>query len=305
MKVIIRPLLCLVALPILSCRGSTESTSSEIIFLTDHYQRFVDATGASDGGDVAELYGRWIKEPICTEHFQTSEYGFLVRTQFEPPIIDVTALERSLRRVEASRESIASAIAAAIARLDKDFDPGDLTFYILPPHPQNAPLIVAMKGVIGMTAGSTQILLTVEPDVPGWQKMLEYAVAHEFSHAYWTRTRFNETAPWTLLDYLVFEGKADHLAQHYYPDVVAPWTQALTAKQTSELWTRIQPELASQDFDRQVAVMFGAHGFPTWGGYTLGFDIVQTALRDSDLSPEERTMLDAQRILEMSAYTTR
>lgn len=45
-------------------------------------------------------------------------------------------------------------------------------------------IIQGMTGIMGLTAGSKQIILTIEPDIIGLENMLEYAVAHEYKHAY-------------------------------------------------------------------------------------------------------------------------
>tara|TARA_B100000809_G_scaffold143752_1_gene141300 strand:- start:3986 stop:4321 length:336 start_codon:yes stop_codon:yes gene_type:complete len=98
-----------------------------------------------------------------------------------------------------------------------------------------------MISIMGLTAGSKQIILTVELDILGWENMLEYTVAHEFNHAYWTKLNYEKSTNWTLLDYLVFEGKGDYFAHSLYPSVIAPWTVALNENQISDLWNKIKP----------------------------------------------------------------
>jgi uncharacterized protein YjaZ len=133
--------------------------------------------------------------------------------------------------------------------------------------------------------------------------MLEYAVAHEFNHTYWTKLNFGKSAKWTLLDYLVFEGRADYFAHLLYPKVVAPWTIALTENQKSDLWTKIKPNLQSEDIRYQMEVMFGSGNYPVWGGYSIGHDMVVTALTNSkNLKAVKWANFEAGKILALSNY---
>lgn len=164
-------------------------------------------------------------------------------------------------------------------------------------------IIQGMSGIMGLTAGSKQFILTIEPDILGWENMLEYAVAHGYNHAYWTNENFGKSTKWTLLDYLVFEGRADYFAHMLYPDVIAPWLMALTETQKSDLWNNIKPNLQSEDIGYQMEVMFGSRNYPAWGGYSLGYDIVLSALANNkDLKAVSWTNLEADKILELSKY---
>lgn len=164
-------------------------------------------------------------------------------------------------------------------------------------------MIEEMSGIMGLTAGSKQIILTVEPEIPGWENMLEYAVAHEYNHAYWTNVNFGKSTKWTLLVYLVFEGRGDYFAHLIYPNVIAPWTMALTENQKSDLWNKIKPNLQSEDISYQMEVMFGSEKYPVWGGYTVGYDMVRTAVTNNKkLKADNWTNLASEKILEQSKY---
>jgi uncharacterized protein YjaZ len=302
MRNVLKLALCSVALSIGSSWSWGQRDSHAIVFLTSDYRAFVAAAQGKDDKAKAGLHRKMIQTAMCAQHFADSEYAAIVGESFTRPIMDLEDLEQALERVEAEKAGIEEGVTAALARCREDFDTGELTFYILPPHPENAVIIQRMQGVMGLTAGSRKILLTVDPSVEGWAAMLRYAVAHEFGHVYWTRRKFSATAPWTLLDYLVFEGRGDYLARRYYPEISAPWTQALDEKRKAGLWKRVEPELGNEDFNFQLAVMFGSPEYPAWGGYSLGFDIVRTALEKSGLEPREWMVLEAGRILEMSAY---
>lgn len=138
----------------------------------------------------------------------------------------------------------------------------------------------AMHGVAGLTAGSGKILLKVSVDAD-WTRTLPFALAHELHHSYWAGHYFDPAKPFTLMDYLSFEGRADYFAHSLYPHSLAPWDNALTDAQFQALWSYLHNELTSTDFRAMRAVMFGdpAHGIPRWAGYSLGYRLVSQRMQ--------------------------
>lgn len=279
-----------------------QTTSDKIIFLTNFYTTFIDKANADDkNGD--SIYRESIQNSIYDNYFQKSEYAFIVKDFFALPIKNTSELKKSIDRITLNHKVIKTKIIGALKKSRQNIDNDSLTIYIMPVNPKNRKIIEGMTGIMGLTAGSKQIILTIEPDILGWKNMLEYAVAHEFNHAYWTMMNFENHAKWTLLDYLVFEGKGDYFAHLLYPNVVAPWTMALTKNQKSDLWNKIKPNLQSEDINYQMEVMFGSRNHPVSGGYSLGYDIVLTALTNNKkLKAVNWTDLGADKILELSKY---
>ncbi len=290
---------------ILSANLSTafgQTTSDRIIFLTDYYTTFIEKVNVDDDNRDS-IYKEIIQNSIYEKYFQKSEYAFIVKDFFAPPIKNISELKKSIDKIDENRELIKTKIIGALKMSRGNIDNDSLTIYIMPVNPENRKIIDGMTGIMGLTAGSKQIILTIEPDILGWENMLEYAVAHEFNHAYWTNGNFGKLAKWTLLDYLVFEGRGDYFAHLLYPEVIAPWTMALTENQKSELWEKIKPNLQSEDMSYQMEVMFGSRKYPIWGGYSLGYDIVLTALiNNKNLKAVNWTNLEANKILELSKY---
>jgi len=290
---------------ILSANLSTafgQTTSDKIIFLTDYYTTFIEKVNVDDNNRDS-IYKEIIQNSIYDRYFQKSEYAFIVKDFFAPPIKNTSELKKSIDKIDENRELIKTKIIGALKMSRGYIDNDSLTIYIMPVNPENRKIIDGMTGIMGLTAGSKQIILTIEPDILGWENMLEYAVAHEFNHAYWTNVNFGKSANWTLLDYLVFEGRGDYFAHLLYPEVIAPWTMALTENQKSELWEKIKPNLQSEDMSYQIEVMFGSRKFPVSGGYSLGYDIVLTALiNNKNLKAVNWTNLEANKILELSKY---
>jgi uncharacterized protein YjaZ len=131
-----------------------------------------------------------------------------------------------------------------------------------------------MGGVAGVTAGQGLVILRIHPDAD-WQPALAYTLAHEMHHSYWAQHDRDVSKPFTLADWLVFEGRADFFATSLF-DHRAPWTAALSADDYAAAWQEISPDLNVTAYRKMSAYMFGIppSGLPMWGGYRIGYHLV-------------------------------
>ncbi len=278
-----------------------QNSNNRVIFLNDYYSAYAD-TAKNDIANRDNLYKEKIQTAIFSSYFLKSEYSFIVNDFLSAPIQNTTELQKTIERINVNKKKIESKITSALEKSNTYIKNGGLTIYILPANPDSKAVMQSMSGIMGLTAGSKQILITIEPTIVGWEEMLEYAVAHEYNHAYWTNLNFGKSSKWTLLDYLIFEGRGDSFAHLLYPKVKAPWTSALNEKDKDDLWNRIKPKLQSEEIPFQMEVMFGSRNYPFSGGYTLGYDIIQEALKNTTMSVENWTNLSSEKLLEMSRY---
>lgn len=275
----------------------------KIVFLEDYYRVYMK-TIKSDYKNRNKIYEDRVQDSIFTKYFLKSEYGELVRSMLSVPIKDTAEMGNYISGITENHAQIEELITSALAECRKYLKNDSITVYILPANNDIRNKIQGMMGISSLTAGSKQILLTINPQINGWKEMLPYDVAREYNHAYWTKINFNKSAHTTLLDCLVSEGRADSYAHLIYPGVICPWTKVLSEKLEADLWNRIKPELQNQDVAFQFDVMFGSKNqYVYWGGYTLGYHIVQSALKNHpELTPEEWTNLAPEKILAMSDY---
>lgn len=280
-----------------------QNSNNKIIFLNDIYSAYTEnaLNQINDLKDIDNAYKDNIQHTLINRFFLKSEYSDIVNDYLSAPIRNPTELKKAIERINNNKKRIESKIRSALEKSNNYLKNDSLTIYILPANPDNKAIMQRMSGIMGLTAGSKQILLTIEPEIIGWEKMLTYAVAHEYNHAYWTNLNFGKSTKWTLLDYLIFEGRGDSFAHLLYPKVKAPWTSALNEKDTEVLWNRIRLKLKSEDIRFQMEVMFGSVNYPFSGGYTVGYEIVQQALK-STLTVENWTNLSSEKLLEMSGY---
>ncbi|MFD0738058.1 DUF2268 domain-containing putative Zn-dependent protease [Lysobacter koreensis] len=131
-----------------------------------------------------------------------------------------------------------------------------------------------MDGIVAVTAGAGRIVLKIHPDAD-WATSLPYTLAHEMHHSAWAQTQFDAAKPFTLADYLVFEGRADYFAGALF-EHRAPWTTALDDAAHAAAWRDFSSKLDSADPATLTAAMFGSPqaGIPMWAGYSVGYKLV-------------------------------
>jgi uncharacterized protein YjaZ len=281
-----------------------QKSNNKIIFLNDIYSDYTKTAQnqISDLNDLDNIYKDKIQSTIINRYFLKSEYSGIVNDYLSASVQNTNELNKAIERINSNKKRIKSKIRSALEKSNTYLKNDGLTIYVLPANPDNNAIMQSMSGIMGLTAGSKQILLTIEPEIVGWEEMLEYAVAHEYNHAYWTNINFGKSTKWTLLDYLIFEGRGDSFAHLLYPKVKAPWTSALNEKDKEDLWNRIRAKLQSEDIPFQMEVMFGSRNYPFSGGYTIGYEIVQQALKISTLTVENWTNLSSEKLIKMSGY---
>jgi len=283
----------------------TTSAGDKIVFLEDYYKAYYKAIKANYP-NRDEIYEEQVHEPIFNNYFTKSEYSQSVGRRLATSIKDTTLLGKYISTITDNRLEMEKIITSALADCRKYLKNDSITIYVLPSNQDVYMVTDGMGGVSGLTAGSKQIILTINPAIDKWKEMLSYNIAHEFNHTYWTKMDINKT-PWNMLTYLVFEGRADSYAHLIYPNTVCPWTKALSEDAESVLWKRIKSQLDNTSIAFQYSVMFGVRNeFPYWGGYTLGYHIVQSALKNHpELTPEEWTNLSPEKMLAMSDYISK
>ncbi len=278
------------------------TAGDKIVFLEDYYRVYLK-TIKTQYASRNKIYEGEIQDSIFSKYFSKSEYSELVKITLASPIKDTTGLRNYVSEITNNHQKIEELITSALAASNKFLKNDSVTVYIMPCNSDIEKINTEMGGVSGLTAGSKQIVISIDPGVNSWQEMLPYDIAHEFNHTYWTKMNL-KTAQWTLLNYLVFEGRADSYAHLICPDVICPWTKVLSEKMEADLWNKIKSQLKNQDMAYQYNIMFGSKNeYPLWGGYTLGYHIVQSALKNHpELSPVEWANLAPEKILEMSDY---
>ena len=138
-------------------------------------------------------------------------------------------------------------------------------------------------------------------------------VAHEMHHLIRLRA-----FPWSMdtsvADYIVIEGTAESFAAALYgADKVGFFITEFDPAELETARRLIGEGLQAKGFDVIRGYIFGdalaeragfkpVGGMPTYGGYTIGYRVVQAFMQRTGLSIEETTFLPAMEIVEGSGY---
>ncbi len=279
---------------------------NRIVFLNDYYTDYINSLKAG-AENHDSLFRKKIQSP-CNTYFSKSEYAQYLSTLFYVP--DTTNLDERISEINNNLDKIEKIISSALVECRKYLKNDSITICIQPYANVGgyADTIIKIRGGnTGLTVGSKEILLTIDPSVISWRNMLGETLVHEYNHAYWIKMHFSEEDERNILLDLINEGKADSYAHFIYPSIIPIWDTILPNKEKIAFWNRLKPKLNNTDLNMYRKVMFGDRSdltnYPIWGGYCLGYSIVQSALKNNpSLTPQEWSNLSPEKILEMSDY---
>lgn len=263
---------------------------------------YVEAARPAPNIGLNALFRQYVVDPYWEDCAAGGEYMKQDKDSVTP-ISDMDYLTSAVRILRDS--NVEQIVEEALQEDAKVLSGPNTTVCIFVAEPQNTLVRDFMHGVSGFTVGSGKIWLQIYPD-GAWLDWIPYGVAHEYHHSVWTDRQDSKSITMDLADYLVFEGRADSFAHLVYPDVHAPWTEALTPEQEKRQWKVMQQHLDTRSLATQRMFMFGMFGgnaVPHWTGYTIGFHIVQSYLqKHPHATVDEWTALDAHDLLAQSGY---
>ncbi len=179
-------------------------------------------------------------------------------------------------------KSIAEATVASVLKLlpIKDVD------IVLYDNPKAT--IDEIGGIGGFSPNANLIFISLNPRHSDFRKMLKdelvFTLAHELHHTIRWQKQVEDD---TLLEAMIFEGLADHFAEEVTGrNKSSLYSRALTPKQKQVFLKKASSEWLHPTYDNDLW-FFGSKPYviPRWTGYTLGYDLVATHLRNH---PETR-----------------
>jgi uncharacterized protein YjaZ len=247
-------------------------------------QNISDYTAASN----EFLYG-----PIQKEILDNAEAPFMFET-IRAPYQQGTHLEKEIALLKST--DLTGLVKEALDKITSSLPGPDTKIIIMPANPMAHDLFekynICMNAI---TVGSGKIIIQIDPTFPQWKQTLPYVIAHEYHHSTWISRNW-KNADFSVLEYLIFEGRADAFATSLYPNVLSPWTTMITKEEENIFWNKIKDEIFQRGHERINKVMFGDHGISFGSGYTIGFNIVQSFKRTHpdvtdksmiDMSPDD------------------
>lgn len=275
-------------------------SAGEVLVFANELHTYL-SSAADTAADRAEQFAEAVVAPITDHCIRDGEYAELARSLVSTPIVETAAAQVSIDRLD--EQHLLRVLEDELDTLQRVLPGGSVTVCVVIAGDDLGRFIATqMNGTTGVTAGTGKVILIVDPPTVT-DDALRYTLAHEYHHHWWTSQQATLEGGFTLLEYLLFEGRADMFAQLQHPHYVAPWTDQLTTQQIDGHWSEIQPQLGSRDPLLLQAVMFGGGGFPQWTGYATGNEIVRTFVEANPrLTIEDWSLIDANDMLPTSRF---
>jgi len=101
------------------------------------------------------------------------------------------------------------------------------------------------------------------------QRSIAETVAHEWNHLVYYR--YHDQSKRTLLDQMIIEGLAEIFREELLGGRHAPWSLALSERETVGQKNALTGSLESTSANLYRAVFFGSKKFRRWTGYSIGY----------------------------------
>jgi len=254
---------------------------------------------------TSKLYNNLIYKPIYDKFVAKGEYSEIMNT-LKQPITDIKSLQEEIYLLENS--AVEQFVLDRLKTISDTLAGPNINIILLAMNPDNKDLFnrynisFMFTGVTAITTGADNIIISIDPREDKWQNILEYVIAHEYHHCVWTSRNF-QRKDFSVIEYLIFEGRADFFASTIFPDTEVPWIRNLSAAKEREVWNIIKGELESRDEDLNTKIMVGDEKIPFGSGYWIGYHIVSNyMMNDPESNIVELTDMNPQEILKRSKY---
>ncbi|WP_409294011.1 DUF2268 domain-containing protein [Peribacillus sp. SCS-26] len=214
-------------------------------------------------------------------------------SQFLSPTQYALDLNVNASKLLKREKKINEAIKQSLIDSSNILSGGDKTVLVMPANPEVP--IEETDGVSGLTISDNFILIQIDPSVT--EEHLKYAIAHEYHH---TINIEKNSIGSSVLDGVIFEGKADSFAHIVYPKTVVQWTKPIADEEIKDALSALKNESV---FYNQLMLGDSAKNIPARSNYIIGYKIMQSYLKKyPKVKIEDWTTLAPNEILKNSTY---
>lgn len=177
---------------------------------------------------------------------------------------------------------------------------GDSTLYIfvLPWFPGEDEEM--FEGTMGQAPWQNTIKLYVDTNDFSFESLRE-TIAHEYNHAIFFQNI--PSAQKTILDSVIMEGLAENFREVAVGGEPAEWSTALKNNEIVEALGKLKGSFDAYDYNIYNDLFYGGDRFQRWTGYSIGYQVVKSYLKQKDNIAWEKVMnTDPQKILEGSEF---
>lgn len=264
--------------------GTTQAFT--VLLLDQQITEYLEAVKNDPNKPKKEIFEEKVFQPVWEECFQGGEYLHLLAEVRKTPPEELVYLEK-ITNEQQSLIKVKATVQEALIQ-SAHYLPGQetTTVCIMPATSRNNS---------ALTIGSGKILLFSNPYLFRSDHELAGTVAHEYHHSVWTAKHFDPYHPFTLLDALLFEGKAMHFQELVYPgSSYIPNYDDRYEEAREELMKR----LGSVDIHLRNEMMFGSDRIPYAFGYAEGYRLVKQYLQENpQVKIEQWTSMEPEEFL--------
>lgn len=278
-------------LDIIHAQHPETDQSYTIIHAFDLYESyFSKVNNGMNEDEVDAIFKKEIMYPIYELCFADGEHIHMADLYMSDPPIDQFGIERIINHTEI--EELNEAIFASLIESSDHLPTEEETVVCIFPSTD-----IEAPAMITVGAGKISVLYNDTHT----EELIKMTIAHEYHHSIWTEREIENVQTSTLLDNLIFEGKAVMFSEIVYPDfnMIPP----IIHSYDKEFWNLIEPDLHKGDFNRTIEVLMGGGDLPYAYGYSEGYKMVKSYLdKHPDLTPKDWLGTEAQVIFDEGAY---
>jgi uncharacterized protein YjaZ len=288
----------IISITFFACQSSQpDFERSEIIVNNQRFEILTAYKIYENYIDNENNYSRNIFKRIENEFGNNVEYPFL----FDALKKEIKPDENLKEELKILKSNDFRQILYSACKIITEALPGpDTKILFLPSNPEYREMFKKYgTGTHAITVGTGNIIITIDPTFSNWQKLLLYALAHEYHHSVWTSRNF-KTSDFTPLEYIIFEGKAESFAMGLFPNANHPFLNMLSKSEEKRIWNLIKPELNKRKSITNDKIFYGTNEIPYGSVYAIGYSIVESfkennpEIKDNeliDISPERILLL--------------
>lgn len=253
---------------------------------------------------IDKLYDKLIYQPIFYTYVAKGKYPEIMKT-LASPITDIAALQEEIVLLENS--NLPLYVFEQLKTISDSLPGPDANIILLAINPGTKALFNQYDlghfymGVTAFATGVGNIIISIDPRQENWQTVFKHIIAHEYHHNVWSSRHF-ERKDFNVIEYLVFEGRADYFASRIFRDINARWLRHESSQKEKQAWSILKDNLNMRSFDLDK-IFYSDWKLPYGVAYATGFSIVSNFMMNNpQVSLRELTDMNPQEILDSSGY---
>lgn len=260
--------------------------------LIPNYINEVEKQKIEDEADYIKLFQNEVLSPVWNDCFENGEYIGILDYYLKHPKKDIEKLQKLSE--DMSKKNLEKEIKSALENSAKLLNGPNTNVCILPSISYQDPAKAVNVGKGKITVLYKEL---------SFESNLDFVstIAHEYHHSVWTDRHYNSAKnETTLIDVIMFEGKAETFKKMVYPETEVP---KIEKDKEEYYWKQIKDSLNSTDPTIIKNVMIGGGGpYPFLYGYGLGYRILDKLLDNQEMTVEQWTEMKPEEIIKQSNF---